>query len=197
MRENFTDEQLTVMIRSKEAKAESLAIHFLVRRNREKAIRWVIANSGRREDGEEVFNDALSALCLNIRGGSYRLSENATLETYLMTVVKYIWLKRLRKQGRLPGMRPITEDEQGISETERSAEQLLIEQEKNDRFRYIFETSLTEKEKQILQAFLIKDMPMKEIAERFELRNADNAKARKYQIIKKLKKILGDDGFWK
>ncbi|GAA4440930.1 hypothetical protein GCM10023091_25270 [Ravibacter arvi] len=196
MWEKFTDRQLADMIRSGEVRAESRAIRFLVRNNREKAIRWVCANAGGREDGEDAFNDALSALCINIRSGSYRLSENVALGTYLMTIVKYTWLKQLRRQGRFPGMKSIADDGTESIEVVRSAEQIMMEQEKDDRFRQIFERSLTDREKGILMASLVEKIPMKEIAERFELGNADNAKSHKYQIIKKLKKVLGDDKFW-
>lgn len=195
MREHYTDQGLVTMIRSGDTKAEGRAVRFLVSRNREKAIKYVCANSGRREEGEELFNDAVTALWSNIRSGSYRLSESAAMETYLMAIVKNLWRKQLRKLNRL-AVTSAESYEGESSDTARSVEQLMIEKDKNDHFRRIFENCLNEKEKRILRSFYIDRMSMQEVADEFGLGNANNAKSHKYQIVKKLKKCLDDHEFW-
>lgn len=196
MWEKFTDQQLIDMIRSKEIRAENRAIRFLIRRNGEKAIRWVEANSGNREDGEDVFNETLAALCVNIGSGNYVLSEKATLETYLIRILRNLWYKRLRKKGIRPFLSPIEENENDYLDTGKSIEQLLIEKERDERFRQILNECLTDKERGILIGFLLEGLSMKEVANKFLLGNPENAKSHKYQIIKKLKRNLERYGFW-
>lgn len=197
MGKHYTDQELVSMICSGDTKAEDNALCFLKNRDSEKAIKYVCAHSGKREDGEEIFNDALIALWKNIRSGAYRLSESAAMGTYLMVIVKNTWHKELRKQGRLPPLTSISEYDADIREAERSIEQLLIEKERNDHFRKIFEMTLNEKEKGILKAFYIEGLSMQEVADKFGLGNANNAKSHRYQIIKKLKKGLDNHGLWK
>ena len=57
---------------------------------------YVLNNSGRVEDAEDVFQDSLIALLNNIRKINFQLS--TSIENYFLSIVRNLWLGQLKRQ---------------------------------------------------------------------------------------------------
>lgn len=144
----------------------------------------VINNSGSSDDARDIFQEALIVLYEKVRLGSFEL--NCQLKTYLFSVCKRLWLKKLQQGSRFIS----TEIEM---EPTLSVEEDMAEHEKRDadyeRMNKAI-LSLGEPCKSLLEAYYINKMNMQDIASQFGYTNADNAKNQKYKCLMRLKKIF-------
>ena len=144
----------------------------------------VINNSGSTDDARDIFQEALIVLYEKVRTGSFEL--NCQLKTYLFSVCKRMWLKKLQQSNRLIS----TEIE---LEPLLSVEEDMVEHEKRDadyeRMNKAI-VSLGEPCKSLLEAYYINQLNMQDIAAQFGYTNADNAKNQKYKCLMRLKKIF-------
>jgi DNA-directed RNA polymerase specialized sigma24 family protein len=92
------DAALLYALKGKEAE-RNRALQYLVQSSgwRIQAIKYVLANSGTQEDGEEIFFDALTAFDRNIREDKFE--GRSAANTYFMQIVKFRWLKQLAKRN--------------------------------------------------------------------------------------------------
>ena len=67
-------------------------------------IYYVKQNSGTEADARDVFQDAMMALYRRVGEGELVLT--VTLKTYLRVICRNLWLKRLRRGGRVEGVWP-------------------------------------------------------------------------------------------
>ena len=86
----------------------------------------VINNSGSIDDARDIFQEALVVLYEKVRMGSFEL--NCQLKTYLYSVCKRLWLKRLQYNSRY--VTPDVEVELTVS-----VEEDMAAHEKRDAFR--------------------------------------------------------------
>ena len=144
----------------------------------------VINNSGTSDDARDIFQEALIVLYEKVRLGTFEL--NCQLKTYLYSVCKRLWLKRLQQSSRY------FTSEIEIEPTV-SVEEDMAEHEKRDadyeRMNKAI-VSLGEPCKSLLEAYYINKMNMQDIASQFGYTNADNAKNQKYKCLMRLKKIF-------
>jgi RNA polymerase sigma factor (sigma-70 family) len=145
----------------------------------------VLGNSGFSDDARDIFQEAMIVLYEKVRSGSFEL--NCQLKTYLYSVCRRLWLKRL---GQLQKMSPEVEN---LEETVPVEEELELHQQRNLDF-LIMERSLKnlgEPCKSLLEAYYLQKKSMVEIADNFGYTNADNAKNQKYKCLMRLKKLFG------
>ena len=144
----------------------------------------VINNSGTSDDAKDVFQEALIVLYEKVRLGTFEL--NCQLKTYLYSVSKRLWLKRLQQSSRYF----ISEIE---TEPTVSVEVDMAEHEKRDadyeRMNKAI-VNLGEPCKSLLEAYYINKLNMQDIATQFGYTNADNAKNQKYKCLMRLKKLF-------
>jgi RNA polymerase sigma factor (sigma-70 family) len=144
----------------------------------------VINNSGSTDDARDIFQEALVVLFEKVRMGSFEL--NCQLKTYLYSVCKRLWLKRLHQSSRYLAA--------GIEvESTVSVEEDMVAHEKRDADYELMNKAignLGEPCKSLLEAYYINKMNMQDIASRFGYTNADNAKNQKYKCLMRLKKIF-------
>ncbi len=144
----------------------------------------VINNSGTSDDAKDVFQEALIVLYEKVRLGTFEL--NCQLKTYLYSVCKRLWLKRLQQSSRYF----ISEIE---TEPTVSVEVDMAEHEKRDadyeRMNKAI-VNLGEPCKSLLEAYYINKLNMQDIAAQFGYTNADNAKNQKYKCLMRLKKLF-------
>lgn len=57
--------------------------------------KYVLNNSGRIEDAEDLFQDSLIALLNNIRKPEFQLS--SSLQNYFLSITRNLWLRELKK----------------------------------------------------------------------------------------------------
>src|SRR5436190_2163997 len=62
---------------------------------------YVIKNNGAQEDAEDLLQDALVVLWQNVRKPEFELTSKPS--TYIMAIVKNMWLKKLSKNSRMAG----------------------------------------------------------------------------------------------
>ena len=141
----------------------------------------VINNNGSAQEAKDVFQEAMIVLLEKARSGNFEL--NCQIKTYVYSVCRRIWLKRLQQYNRytnevesMVGTVPVEED--------------VEEYEKRDQEFAMMEKaigSLGEPCKSLIEAFYIQKRNMQDIASQFGYTNADNAKNQKYKCLMRLK----------
>ena len=145
---------------------------------------FIVKNNGYPEDARDIFQEAMIVLYEKVSSGSFELT--CQIKTYLYSVCRRLWLKRLQQLQRFnPAVETIEEtvpvDEELNNYEKRNADLLLMETALG---------KIGEPCKSLLEAFYLQKKSMPEIAESFGYTNADNAKTQKYKCLVRLKKIF-------
>jgi RNA polymerase sigma factor (sigma-70 family) len=144
----------------------------------------VLKNSGNIDDAKDIFQEAMIVLYERAQSEAFEL--NCQIKTYIYSVSKRLWLKRLVHQNRF-----LIADE---AEHEAiSVEEDIEEHEKQHTEFVMMERamgSLGEPCKSLLEAFYMQKRTMQEIASNFGYTNAENAKNQKYKCLMRLKKLF-------
>lgn len=147
-------------------------------------LKYVTANTGSREDAQDIFQDAFYILIKKAEHPDFILTSE--LSTFLVGIAKNLWLKKLtRAKVDLTDYKIETEDEVEESVTEREDEKL-----RQVRHMSFALTELGEPCKSILVQYYFLKQTMQEIAAIFHYTNAENAKNQKYKCLQRLKKIV-------
>jgi RNA polymerase sigma factor (sigma-70 family) len=144
----------------------------------------ITANNGMADDARDIFQEAMIVLYEKVRSGSFEL--NCQIKTYLYSVCRRLWLKRLTQMQRMapePG---------NLEETIPVEEELEIHEQRNMDYLTMERSMqiLGEPCRSLLEAYYLKKKSMIEIAGSFGYTNADNAKNQKYKCLMRLKKLF-------
>lgn len=144
----------------------------------------IINNNGTIDDARDIFQEAMIVLYEKSKDPSFILS--CLIKTYLYSVSRRLWLKRLQQQQRF------IPDVNGMEDTVPVEEDLEAHQPQQDEFLLMEKAmaGLGEPCKSLLEAFYLQKKNMNEIAAEFGYTNADNAKNQKYKCLTRLKKIF-------
>jgi len=145
---------------------------------------FILNNSGNPDEAKDIFQEAMIVLYEKAVSGTFEL--NCQLKTYLYSVCRRLWLKRLQQLQRFGGHL-----EQG-EETVTVEEDIEAHEKRNSDF-ILMETALSkigEPCKSLLDAYYMQKKHMQEIAKDFGYTNADNAKTQKYKCLMRLKKLF-------
>ena len=166
------------------ARSDRKAIEVIYRENYNMVQSLIINNSGSSEDAKDIFQEAMIVLYEKVRSGTFEL--NCLIKTYVYSVSRRLWLKRLQQMNRyVPAI-------ENLQETVPVEEEI----EENERINSEFQTmekaisSLGEPCKSLLEAYYLEKKSMQEIALFFGYTNAENAKNQKYKCLVRLKKIF-------
>jgi RNA polymerase sigma factor (sigma-70 family) len=145
----------------------------------------ILSNNGYPDDARDIFQEAMIVLYEKARSGSFEL--NSQLKTYLYSVCRRLWLKRLNQQQRF------SPEVENLEETVPVEEDLERHEQRNNDFLVMEQSlkSLGEPCKSLLEAYYLEKKSMVDIAADFGYTNADNAKNQKYKCLMRLKKIFG------
>jgi RNA polymerase sigma factor (sigma-70 family) len=166
------------------ARSDRKAIETIYRENYNMIQSLIINNSGSADDAKDIFQEAMIVLYEKVRSGSFEL--NCLIKTYVYSVGRRLWLKRLQQMNRYA---PALENLQDTVPVE-------DEVEENERINNEFQamekaiSSLGEPCKSLLEAYYLEKKNMQEISQSFGYTNADNAKNQKYKCLMRLKKIF-------
>lgn len=144
----------------------------------------IINNNGSIDDARDVFQETMIVLYEKARFGSLEL--NCQIRTYIYSVARRIWLKKLQQQSRFVG-------ELNMTESVIAVEDDIDEHQKRDTEFGMMEKaiqSIGEPCRGLLEAFYLQKKNMQEIASEFGYTNAENAKTQKYKCLVRLKKIF-------
>ena len=144
----------------------------------------VVNNNGNKEDAKDIFQDAMIVLYEKSRSGSFEL--NCLIKTYLYSVSRRIWLKRLQQ------VQKIASDPDNLETLVPVEEDLELHEQRNEDYLTMESAmlGLGEPCKSLLESYYLRKKSMSEIAEDFGYTNADNAKNQKYKCLMRLKKIF-------
>ncbi len=166
------------------ARSDRKAIETIYRENYNMIQSLIINNSGSTDDAKDIFQEAMIVLYEKVRSGSFEL--NCLIKTYVYSVSRRLWLKRLQQMNRyapaLESLQDTVPVEDEIEENER------IDNEFQAMEKAI--SSLGEPCKSLLEAYYLEKKNMQEISQSFGYTNADNAKNQKYKCLMRLKKIF-------
>lgn len=144
----------------------------------------IINNNGSSDDARDIFQEAIIVLYEKAKSGSFEL--NCQLKTYVYSVCRRLWLKRLQQQQKyLPHIN-------GIEDTVPVDEELDTHDQLNADFHLMEKAMLHVGEpcRSLLEAFYLQKRNMIDIAGQFGYTNADNAKNQKYKCLMRLRKLF-------
>lgn len=160
------------------------AIETIYKQNYGSIQHFILNNNGTADDAKDIFQEAMIVLYEKVNSDNFVLT--AQIKTYVYSVCRRLWLKRLQQTQR------IGYSVEGLEEMV-PVEEELEEHEKRSQDFHLMEKALGamgEPCKSLLQAFYFENRNMQEIAERFGYTNADNAKNQKYKCLMRLKKLF-------
>lgn len=166
------------------ARSDKKAIETIYKSNYNMVQALIINNNGSPDDAKDIFQEAMIVLYEKARSGSFEL--NCQLKTYLYSVCRRLWLKKLQQQNRFSS--PVEPLENTVS-----VEEDLDTHEQADQEFQLMEKAighLGEPCKSLIEAYYLQKKSMSEIAGSFGYTNADNAKNQKYKCLMRLKKIF-------
>ena len=166
------------------ARSDKKAIETIYRENYNMIRSLIINNSGSADDARDVFQEAMIVLYERVRSGSFEL--NCLIKTYVYSVSRRLWLKRLQQ------MNHYSQVTDNLQETVPVEDEIDENERINNEFQAMAKaiSSLGEPCKSLLEAYYLEKKNMQEIALSFGYTNADNAKNQKYKCLMRLKKIF-------
>ena len=166
------------------AQSDRKAIETIYKENFNMIQSLILNNSGSADDAKDIFQETMIVLYERVRTGTFEL--NCLIKTYVYSVSRRLWLKRLQQMNRYaPSL-------DGLHETVPVEEELEEHERVNSEFEMMNKAigSLGEPCKSLLEAYYLEKKNMEEIAFSFGYTNADNAKNQKYKCLMRLKKIF-------
>jgi RNA polymerase sigma factor (sigma-70 family) len=162
----------------------------LYRDNYKQVQAWVQGRGGSGDDGDDVFQEAMTVLFQKSQVEEFRLS--CKISTYLVAIAKHIWYKKLQQQNKRPDFVPFDNGENETNDYQAYEDDLNIQNEKEYHFSKlnVAMNDLGEPCASLLKAFYNDHKSMQDIALQFGYTNPDNAKTQKYKCLTRLKKIF-------
>lgn len=143
----------------------------------------VVNNNGTAEDAKDIFQEAMIVLYEKAQSGNFEL--NCRIKTFMYSVGKRLWLKKLMQQNKFlvsEGHDEVVSIDEEVEEhAKRNIEFEMMEQAMR---------GLGEPCKSLLEAFYIQKKSMQEIAASFGYINTETAKNQKYKCLMRLKKLF-------
>ncbi len=144
----------------------------------------VINNNGSIDDARDIFQEAMIVLFENSKSDTFIL--NCQIKTYLYSVARRLWLKRLQHLKKYGGK------VENLGELVNVEEEVEVYEQRSAEFHVMDKAlmNLGEPCKTLLEAYYMQKKTMVEIAGSFGYTNADNAKNQKYKCLMRLKKLF-------
>jgi RNA polymerase sigma factor (sigma-70 family) len=176
----LSDEALVLGIKNKDPKS----LEQLYKMHYGMVVHFVQNNNGTEQEAKDIYQEAVIVLYEKIQEGSFELA--CKIKTYLYSVCRRLWLKRLTEKRKFTG--PLNESSDYI---DNNAEMPAIE-EREAQYKQMSQALniLGEPCKTLLEDFYIHDQSMAMISDKFGYTNSDNAKNQKYKCLMRLKKIF-------
>lgn len=166
------------------ANNDSKAIETIYKDNFKMVQAFILNNNGSYDDARDIFQEAMVTLYEKAKTDSFVLTSQ--IKTYIYSVCRRLWLKRLQQMGRFVTQSEFLEDTVPVEDD------LDIHEKRNADFTIMDRAlnSLGEPCKSLLESYYLQKKGMHEIASAFGYTNADNAKNQKYKCLMRLKKLF-------
>ncbi len=144
----------------------------------------IVNNNGSIDDARDIFQEAMIVLFENSKSDTFIL--NCQIKTYLYSVARRLWLKRLQH------LKKYVSPVENMGEVVNVEEEVEIHEQRSAEFNVMDKAmmNLGEPCKTLLEAYYMQKKSMVEIAGSFGYTNADNAKNQKYKCLMRLKKLF-------
>jgi RNA polymerase sigma factor (sigma-70 family) len=163
---------------------DKLAVETIYQENYNTMQALIMNNNGAADDAKDIFQEAMIVLYEKVRTEGFEL--HCQIKTFLYSVCRRLWLKRLQQQNRYasPGdsMEAVVDVDDDLEVHERKDLELDMMEKAIG--------GLGEPCKSLIEAYYLQKKSMQDIAAEFGYTNADNAKTQKYKCLIRLKKIF-------
>ncbi len=163
---------------------DTIAIETIYRENYGIIQSFILKNHGYPEDAKDIFQEGMIVLYDKAKSNSFELS--CQIRTYLYSVCRRLWLKKLQQLQRYSISSEIAEETVPVEDEI----ELHIKKNKNLIIMDTAMEKIGEPCKSLLKAYYFQKKSMPEIADHFGYTNADNAKTQKYKCLVRLKKLF-------
>lgn len=166
------------------AASDKRAVEAIYQENYNMVQALIINNNGSSDDAKDIFQEAMIVLYERAKSGTFEL--NCQIKTFVYSVSRRLWLKRLQQQNRFSASGDNMEDVVPVED------ELEEHERRNDEFDMMDKAiiHLGEPCKSLIEAYYLQKQSMQEIADSFGYTNAANAKTQKYKCLVRLKKIF-------
>jgi len=147
-------------------------------------LQFILNNNGDEDDAKDVYQESIIVVYNKIQSGDFELTSK--LKTYIYSISRRIWLKKLAQQSKKTNNISEFEDVIAVEEDLEHHEAKDLQFDKMDSALQ----QLGEPCKTIIQDFYINNLSMQDISEKFGYTNTDNAKTQKYKCLQRLKKLF-------
>lgn len=159
-------------------------VRFLYENYFEGIVAQVCANGGTREDGADIFQEAVIILVDKVKTGSFR--GESSIKTFLTAVAKNTWLMELRTRSR----RNIREKNYMTNvATIVEISDRVHSKPANDSLNHVF-AAIGDTCKGILMGVYYKNKSMRDLLTEFNYENEQVLRNKKSKCMKKLKELL-------
>jgi RNA polymerase sigma factor (sigma-70 family) len=178
-----TFEQEILLLRGL-AQNDKESIETIYRENYTMVQAFILNNNGTVDDARDIFQEVM--MVLYEKSGLETFSLSCQLKTYVYSVSRRLWLKRLQQlnkfNSRVDSLEETVPVEEEVEEHEKkNADFILMEHAMS---------KIGEPCKSLLDAYYLQKKSMQEIATDFGYTNAENAKTQKYKCLIRLKKLF-------
>lgn len=166
------------------AKNDRQAIETIYKQHYNMVQSLIINNNGSVDDARDIFQEAMIVLYEKAKSGTFEL--NCLLKTYLYSVCRRLWLKKLQQQQKM------VPDINGLEEMIPVEEEIDQHGQRTAAYQMMEKAmmNLGEPCRSLIDAFYLQKKSMTDIASFFGYTNADNAKNQKYKCLMRLKKLF-------
>ncbi len=145
---------------------------------------FILSNSGTDDEAKDIYQESVIVFYEKIKDNTLELS--CQIKTYLYSVCRRLWLKRLAEKGRFASKLDDSESFMRVEED-------LPEHEEQERQFGVMTAALEqlgEPCRSLLEDFYIRTQNMQVITDRYGYVNTDTAKNQKYKCLQRLKKLF-------
>lgn len=175
-----TDEAIIAGIRS----GDDRALAYLYKLHFPMISHFILSNSGTDDEAKDIYQEGVIVFYEKVKADTLELT--CQIKTYLYSVCRRLWLKRLAEKGRFANK--VNDPENYLT-----LEDDIPQQEENEKRFGVMDEALNqlgEPCKTLLEDYYIRMQNMQDITDRFGYTNTDTAKNQKYKCLQRLKKLF-------
>lgn len=184
----YSDEQILANIKSDSQRANDKALSIIYEAHYDLIANFIKKNSGSESDAADLFQDAIIVFYNQVKKKDFELS--CAISTYLFSVSRNLWLKRLRTNRKMNTL-SINEELVTIAVDESHLQTLIVSEEKKliaDILRRMGEEC-----RKVILYFYFDRFKMKKIAQIMGLSNEQVAKNKKSRCMKRLVALVNEN----
>jgi len=183
---NYTDKEMIMMLKNTNPLNFAKVVDYITQKLVSRIYHFVINNGGRKEDVQEILNDAL--MVAHQFSIERKFKENTSVQAFVFQVAKYKFWRKIRNEKKAPIVY-VEDVPYNIGDNLFDTEDADLEDEQVKMLKEVI-TNLKDKDKGPLIDFYWKKMSMREIAAKYNLGSEQAAKNKLYRIRERLKKIF-------